>query len=171
MALSDHFETAYPKLHALAERLFRRQPSTSTLQATALVHEVYLRFARLDPDGIKDREHFMAMAATAMHQILTDRARRRNASKRGGGGGQISLAFPRVLGPGTVCDVLLIHDLITRLSELDPRQARVVEMRIFADMTVPEVAKVLSVSVATVEMDWRKARAWMRAELDGVRDR
>ncbi len=170
MAPSNHFETAYPKLHALAERLFRRQPSTSTIQATALVHEVYLRFARLDPAGIKDREHFMAMAATAMHQILTDRARRRKASKRGGGG-QLSLAFPSVLGPGTVFDVLMIHDLITRLSELDPRQARVVEMRIFADMTVQEVANVLGISVATVEMDWRKARAWMRAELDGVSDR
>lgn len=169
MEPSNHFEMAYPKLHALAEKLFRRQPSTSTLQATALVHEVYLRFARLDPAGIKDREHFMAMAATAMHQILTDRARRRKASKRGGDG-QISLSFPKVLGPGSVCDVLVIHDLITRLSEMDPRQARVMEMRIFADMTVPEVARVLGVSVATVEMDWRKARAWMRVELDGFRD-
>lgn len=170
MAPSNHFESAYPKLHALAEKLFRRQPSTSTLQATALVHEVYLRFARLDPASIKDREHFMAMAATAMHQILADRARRRNASKRDSGG-QLSLVFPKVLGPGTVCDVLVIHDLITRLHELDPRQAHVVEMRVFADMTVPEVARVLGVSVTTVEMDWRKARAWMRAELDGVRAR
>lgn len=168
MELSNHFETTYAKLHALAKRHFRRQSSASTLQTTALVHEVYLRFARLDPAGIKDREHFMAMAATAMRQILTDMARRRSASKRGGGSCRITLDHAMVSHPGAACDALVINDLITRLTELDPRQARVVEMRVFADMTVPEVAHVLSVSVATVEKDWRKARAWMRARLDGA---
>lgn len=95
-----HFEATYPKLHAFAEKLFRRQPSTSTLQATALVHEVYLRFARLDPSNIKDHEHFMALAAGAMHQILTDKARRRNAGKRGGGSTPITLSHVMVSPSG-----------------------------------------------------------------------
>ena len=167
--LSENFQAAYDKLHALAEHYFRRQSSASTLQATALVHEVYLRFAELDMDAINDGEHLMAVAATAMRQILVDRARRRKADKRGGGWDRITLD-DNILSPeGATCDVLAVDDMITRLDELCPRQARVVEMRVFSAMTVTEVARALGVSVATVEKDWRMARAWMRVELSRAR--
>ena len=163
--LSENFKAVYDKLHTLAEQHFRRQSSASTLQATALVHEVYLRFAELDMAAINDTEHLMAVAATAMRQILVDRARRRKADKRGGGWDRITLNDSILSPQGAVCDVLAVDDMITRLNELSPRQARVVEMRVFTAMTVPEVAHALGVSVATVEKDWRKARAWMRLEL------
>jgi RNA polymerase sigma-70 factor, ECF subfamily len=164
--VSSHFHTAYPKLHTLAEKLFRRQPSTSTLQANGVGARSVSPFADMDPASIKDREHFMAMAASAMHQILVDNARRRKADKRGGGNAPVTLTDVLVSSRGNACDVLVIHDLISRLVQLDPRLARVVEMRLFADMTLPEIVQVLDVSLATVEKDWRQARAWLRVELD-----
>lgn len=162
-----HFEATYPKLHALAEKFFRRQASTCTLQATALVHEVYLRFAAMEPSDIRGHEHFMALAASAMHQILIDKARRRKATKRNAGSDPITLMPHLVSGQGSPCDVLIVHDLISRLAQMNARQARIVEMRIFADMTVCEIAAALDVSNATVERDWRQARAWMRTRLGG----
>ncbi|MCG8423420.1 MAG: ECF-type sigma factor [Proteobacteria bacterium] len=167
---SDLFEYVYDQLRVLAARHFRDQPTSSTLQPTALVHEVYVRLARHEFAGFNDREHFLAVAATAMRQIVIDRARRRKAAKRGGDYELITLN-ELVPVPGravreVTMDVLEVDELITRLTRLSPRQARVVELRIFAGMTVAEIANTLRVSVATVEKDWRQARAWMRMELD-----
>lgn len=162
---SDLFERIYDKLHALAKRHFARQPASSTLQPTALVHEVYLRLARHDMADINDREHFLALAATAMRQILIDEARRRKAAKRGDEWVRVTLDGVRSPREDAIVDTLVLDDLITRLTALNPRHARVVELRVFAGMTVAEVARVLSVSLSTAEKDWRQARAWLRAEL------
>jgi RNA polymerase sigma-70 factor, ECF subfamily len=166
MNVAHHFDSNYSKLHALAENLFRKQPTNCTLQATALVHEVYLRFADLEARTINGSEHFLAMAATAMRQILVDKARRKRASKRGGNDTPVTLTDELVSPGGAGTDVLVVHDLLTRLARLHERQARIVEMRVFADMTVPEIAVVLDVSIATIEKDWRQARAWIRSRVD-----
>lgn len=163
---STQFERVYEKLHALACRHVRGRGRSPTLQATALVHEVYLRMVRQDAAAFTDREHFLAVAATAMRQILIDRARRRSAAKRGGGWAQISLNGVEAPGrSGAIVDLIVLDDRITRLAALSPRQARVVEMRVFAGMTLDEVASVLAVSTSTVEKDWRQAKAWLRLQL------
>ncbi len=162
---SSLFELVYDKLHTLAASHFRHQSSSSTLQPTALVHEVYVRLARQDPTIFEDREHFLAVAATAMRQILIDRARRRNAAKRGGDWVRVTLEGVMSTSQSAIVDMLVLDSVITRLAELNPRQAQVVELRVFAGMTVAEVASVLAISPSTAEKDWRQARAWMRVEL------
>lgn len=162
---SELFAQVYDRLHALAEKQFRRQPAGATLQPTALIHEVYLRFARVPSMQFEGREHFLAVATTAMRQILVDKARRRNAAKRGGDRNRVTLSDALAVSEDSQLDVLVVDDLITRLSALSPRQARMVEMRVFAGMTVAEVARVLEVSVTTLEKEWRRVRAWMRVEL------
>lgn len=162
---SELFERIYDKLHALATRHFARQPPSATLQPTALVHEVYLRLARYDMTDVNDREHFLALAATAMRQILIDETRRRRAAKRGNDWVHVTLEGVCSPRADSAVDMLVLDDLLTRLGALDPRHARVVELRVFAGMTVAEVARALSVSLSTAEKEWRKARAWLRLEL------
>ena len=153
----------YAELRALAGSYFRGR-SEQTLQPTALVHEVYLRLVRADGTEWKDRAHFMAVAATAMRQILTDRARRRTAGKRGGiGRERVTLANLPAFAPAV--DVVALDDLLGRLAELDARQARLVELRFFGGLTEEEAAETLGVSLRTVQKDWRKAKAWLLAEL------
>lgn len=159
------FEDVYGRLRELAHQRFRRARATSTLQPTALVHEVYVRMAQQDPAAFHDREHLLAVAATAMRQILIDQARRRHASKRGGDWARVTLGDLSSSQPDATVDVLELDRAITRLAELHPRQGRIVELRVFAELTVPEVARVLAVSTATVEKDWRQARAWLRVQL------
>ncbi len=160
-------EGIYHQLRMLAARQFRDQPPTSTLQPTALVHEAYLRLLRCDPALFANHEHFLAVAATAMRQILVDRSRRRRAAKRGGEWARITLdsAQPFLGEDDATVDILTLDNTLNQLAVLNPRQARVVELRVFAGLTVPEVAEVLSVSTATVEKDWRQARAWLRVQL------
>ncbi|GAB4563366.1 MAG: ECF-type sigma factor [Haliangiales bacterium] len=163
----EHFAHVYDKLHALAARHFARANAGATLQPTALVHEVYLRLVRQDPAKYGDREHFLAVAATAMRQIMIDRARRRQAAKRGGDRARVTLRDVAALGDrDAVVDALGLDDLLTQLSDLSPRQAQVVEMRVFGGMTVAEIARVLETSASTVEREWRQARAWMRVQIE-----
>ena len=163
--VGSHFAGVYEQLRALAEHRLRRSRASETLQPTALVHEVYVRMARQDPDAYADREHFLAVAATAMRQVLVDRARRRDADKRGGAWQRVTLDEDAIrAGEGPV-DVLELDRAIGELARMDARKARVVELRVFAGMTVTEIARSLGVSVTTVEGDWRFARAWVRAQL------
>lgn len=179
-------EALYTELRAVAGSLFRGQPAEHTLQPTALVHEAWVRLAAQSDLQVRDRAHFMAIAATAMRHILIDHARSRGAVKRGGavvnetsnGDGTTASAAPvtprqRVsmeVADGLVAwsdpaELLVIDDSLERLARLDERQARVVEMRVFGGMTVAEVAEALDVSDRTVELDWRMARAWLSREL------
>jgi len=154
----------YEELRALAGSRFRGQPSDHTLQPTALVHEAFLRM--IDQSSVQwhSRAHFVAVAATAMRQILTDHARRKRADKRGGG--QQRIGLDGVSGDaGREIDVVALDDALERLAQLDPRRHRVVELRYFGGLSVEDVASLLGVSVTTVEADWRGARAWLSVQL------
>jgi RNA polymerase sigma-70 factor, ECF subfamily len=153
----------YGELRALAASYFRGRPD-QTLQPTALVHEALLRL--LKPGApIKDRSHFFAIAATAMRQILTDRARRRRAQKRGGPERE-RVTLSNIAAFESPIDLVVLDELLTRLAALDERQARLVELRFFAGMTEEEAADTLDVSLRTVQKEWRKAKAWLLAELE-----
>jgi RNA polymerase sigma factor (TIGR02999 family) len=158
------FVCVYEQLRGLARGYLRGRAASHTLQPTALVHEAFLRMVR-QPDGAHDRNHFIAVAATAMRQILVDHARRRAASKRGGGRSPVTLDERAPGAGGDVVDLLALDQVLSRLAALSARQARVVELRCFGGLTVDEVAEVLDISGSLAEKEWRRARAWIRREL------
>ncbi|MFO0840002.1 MAG: sigma-70 family RNA polymerase sigma factor [Phycisphaerae bacterium] len=167
-AFGQAFEIVYDDLRRAAERLLRAERPGHMLQATALVHEAYRRLANREPQ-FSDRAHFLAVAAKAMRKVLIDHARAARRVKRGGGVEGISLDTALLGGkPARSSDVLAVDDALTRLAQIDARAAEVTQMRFFGGMTAREVSAVLSVSVPTVERDWRYARAWLREELGGV---
>lgn len=155
----------YRELRDLADRVFRAQPVGHTLQPTVLVHEVWLRL--VDHDGLpaSGRTHFLNLAAQAMRQILTDHARRRLAAKRGGDWQRVSLGHVTYGSSTRDVDLVDLDRALSALKGVDERQARIVEMRFLAGMTVEETAAALGVSSRTVELDWRMARAWLRQRL------
>ncbi len=158
----------YDELRALAERYMRRERSNHTLQPTALVHEAYLR---LIGTGIafQNRAHFLALAARTMRRVLLDHARRRAATKRGGGVERVTLADVAAADSRTL-DLIAVDAALERLAQIEPRQAQVVELRFFGGLEIEEAAEVLGVSKATVKRDWRFARAWLAGELHGGGD-
>lgn len=157
----------YDELHSLAMRYMRKERSDHTLQPTALVHETYLRLMRQQPGDLNDRAHFFATAATVMRRILVDHARQRASAKRGGGKQKAELQDFLSSTPPRIEQLLILDEALTRLSEWDPRQARLVEMIYFGGLTEEEAAAVLDVSVRTVRRDWQAARAWLQAQLGG----
>ena len=158
------FPLVYAELKAVAARRLAAQRANHTLQATALVHEAYVRL--IDQTGVqwKDRAHFFAVAAKAMRQILTDHARRKLADKRGGDWQRVTLEN---VGAGSAAevDVLTIDELLGQLAEADERKHRIVELRFFAGLSVDEIAEIMGLSKTTVESEWRATRAWLAAEL------
>jgi len=154
----------YDELRALAGSFLSRERPDHTLQCTALVHEAYLRLVGQQVPW-RSRDHFFAVAASAMRRILTDHARAHRAEKRGGGARRIKLEEPLAASQGEEVDLLDVHDALERLTALDPRKARVVELRFFAGLTNEEVAQVLNISRKTVVDDWTVARLWLRREL------
>ncbi|MCP4594786.1 MAG: sigma-70 family RNA polymerase sigma factor [bacterium] len=157
----------YEQLRAMAGSYFRGQPSDHTLQPTALVHEAYLKLVHVPDGNWEDRMHFCAVAATAMRQILHDRARRRRAAKRGGDAKRVPLEQMETPSGGHPVDMVALDDALERLAALDERQARIVELRFFGGLTVEQVAHVLEVSSRTIEKEWRRVRAWLSRELSG----
>ena len=157
------FAQVYDELRRLAHAV--RDGRGTTLHTTALVHEAYLKLAGAEVLAADNRLHFMRIAARAMRQVLINAAERRLAAKRGGG--QVDVTFEEQVQPRAVdADGLLALDAaLTRLAKLDPRQARVVECRYFAGLTIPETADALGVSVPTINREWRMARAWLASEL------
>ena len=153
-------ENIYPELRKLAAiHLSRRAPKAS-LQPTALVNEAWLRLAQ---HPWKSRSHFLAMASTAMRNVLVDYVRSRLAAKRGGEWTRVSIDGGR--GPEgmtfNLAQVLDVHEALQRLTQLDARKARVVEMRFFAGMDFDEIAEALNISVVTAKRDWQFSRAWL----------
>lgn len=161
------FPFVYDELRGIAGKWFARPAPNQTLQPTALVHEAFMHLVDQTQVDWRGRSHFFAVAATAMRQILIQHARRRNAAKRGAGWNRITLSQVAELGSGASFDVLDLDEALTRLARLHERQAKVVELRFFAELKNDEVAEVLGVSPRTVEMDWRTARAWLRSTLMG----
>lgn len=154
----------YEDLRGLAFRAMGRR-DRSTLQPTALVHEAYLRI--LGSDGsYRDRQHFLAVAAMAMRQLVADHARQRRRLKRGGDRRQVTLD-EGAIGAGTDIrvDLIDLDEALDALASIDARQARIVELRFFAGMTVEEAAEVVGVSQRTVKLDWQMARAWLLRRL------
>lgn len=164
-ALDQLYPLVYDDLRRVARGQLAREHPDHTLDTTALVHESYLRLVGDTAIHAESRAHFLSIAARAMRRILVEHARRRQAQKRGGG------AVPEPLTPGLAAvrsrslEILALDDALDRLEALDPRQARVVEYRVFAGMTVEETAGILAVSVATVKRDWTRARAWLNRQL------
>jgi RNA polymerase sigma factor (TIGR02999 family) len=160
------FPVVYSELRRLAHHYLSHERAGHTLQATALVHEVYLRLIPQGEATWEDRGKFIGIAAHVMRQILVEYARSRNRQKRGGEFGRIPLN--ETVAPIDP-DFARWDDLdraLDRLADLDPRQAQVVELRYFGGLTVEEAAQVLGVSAKTVKRDWTVARAWLRRELD-----
>jgi RNA polymerase sigma factor (TIGR02999 family) len=164
-AADELFPLVYDNLRAMAGSFFRDQPSDSTLEPTALVHEAYVKLVRSAGNEWASRAHFMAVAAKAMRQILQDRARLRRAATRGGGWQKVSLSAAAGSSGEALVDVVAIDDALSKLAELDERQYRIVELRFFAGLDVDEVAEVLKVSKSTVEKEWMRIRAWLSREL------
>lgn len=156
----------YDELRRLAAGYLRRERPGQTIQATALVHEAYLRLVAERAHGWQNRTHFLAIAALSMRQILVQRARRRHAAKRGGDPERITLD-DRLLAANdhTSIDILALDEALERLAALDPQQAQIVELRYFGGLTVEEIAETIEVSPATVKRHWTLARAWLKREL------
>jgi len=159
----------YDELRRIAARYMGRERPGQTIQATALVNEAYIRLAAERPRPFANRSHFVAIAALSMRQILVQRARARNAGKRGGGAEKIELD-ESVIGEQSQSntggvDVLALDAALEKLAALDPEQAKIVELRYFGGMTVEEVAESLNISPATVKRHWTVARAWLKKEL------
>ena len=155
----------YDELRRVANRRLRGESPGHSLQATALVHEVYLRLVDLDRMTVTNRAHFFGVAATLMRQILVDHARRQRADKRGGAATIVSLDEVSPAAPTPNMDVLALDEALDALSAIDSRQCRVVELRFFAGLTIDEAAEVLGVSPATVEREWALAKAWLYRHL------
>ena len=172
---SDLMPQVYDELRRLAGNYLRRERPGQTLQATALVHEAFLRLSREKNPPWKNRTHFLAIAALSMRQILVQRARARDAEKRGGGAEKVSLEEPVVEAQAALSrrsaereagvDVLALDAALEKLAALDSQQAKIVELRYFGGMTVEEVAEALDISPATVKRHWTVARAWLHKEL------
>ena len=167
-AMAELVPIVYKELRRLAGHYLRGERIGHTLQPTALVHEVYLRLVGQQQADWQNRAQFMAVAAQLMRRILVDHARQRNAVKRG---------VPIALGleadrqrkaTDGLEEVLAVDEALTRLSQFDPQQCRVVEMRYFGGLAVEEIAEVLGISPRTVDRDWAMAKAWLRAELKGA---
>ena len=170
-ALEELMPLVYNELRRAARRYMNNERPGNTLQPTALVNEVYLRLVNVTEVSWCDRAHFFAVAAEMMRRILVDAARARTAAKRGGRGGRVNHSsafdFDNLPEVSSLRDreLLAIDDALQALAKMDPRKARVIELRFFGGLTVEETAEALNVSPQTVMRDWKLARAWMTREL------
>ena len=169
-ALNRLMPVVYDELRRAAQAYMRRERTSHTLQASALVNEVYLRLVDLTSVRWQDRAHFFAIAASMMRRVLLDAARARAAQKRGGGDVRITFDEDRIDAAASrqAAGLIEIDQAIEALSKMDPRKARVVELRFFGGLSVDETAEVLGVSGQSVKRDWRLARAWLLKELAGA---
>ncbi|HVF72693.1 MAG TPA: sigma-70 family RNA polymerase sigma factor [Chthoniobacterales bacterium] len=157
----------YDELRGLARGYLQRERSDHTLQATALVHEAYLRLVDQKTTTWRNRAHFFGVAAQLMRRILVDHARRHRREKRGGDWDKVE--FDEALAPAVArnLDVIALDDALQDLTKLNAQHARIVELRFFGGLKTDEVAEVLELSQRTVEREWRMARAWLRREIFG----
>jgi RNA polymerase sigma factor (TIGR02999 family) len=158
----------YRELRRAAANFMKGEREGHTLQATALVHEVYLRLIDVQNVQWEGKAHFFAICAQIMRRILVDAARKRSASKHGGGLGRVDLDEAYVLTGRKDMQLIALNDALDELKESDPRKVKIVELRYFGGLSVVETAAVLKVSVETVTRDWRLARGWLLAEIGGV---
>lgn len=168
-AQSELIPLVYNELHRLARYYRKKGGGGDTVQTTALVHEAYLRLLKIDNVDWNDRAHFFAVAAQLMRRILVDMVRAGGALKRGGREQRVDdVVLDQLPAPGTerAAELLAVDEALDRLTEVDPRRARVVELRVFGGLTHEEIAEVLHISQQSVMRDWRLAKAWMLRELN-----
>jgi RNA polymerase sigma factor (TIGR02999 family) len=164
-ALKELLPLIYEQLRRVARQHLRNQRADHTLQTTALIHEAYLRLAGSAGISVRDRSHFVALASRMMRQVLVDHARGRLAVKRQGG---VRVTLSEAADVAEEVDVLGVDEALTRLSELDEQQARIVELRFFGGLSIQETADVLNISESTVKRDWTMARTWLSRELQNL---
>ena len=164
-ALDQLLPMVYSELHGIAARQMRHERADHTLNATALVHEVYLKLMDQNRVSWQNRAHFFAIAARAMRQVLISYARKHNAEKRGGGAPNTLLDGKEIALGERADELLALDEALTRLAGFDERLAQVVEYRFFGGLNIEETAAVLDVSTMTVKRDWNKAKAWLYREL------
>jgi RNA polymerase sigma-70 factor, ECF subfamily len=155
----------YDELRRMADRYMRREREDHTLQATALVHEAYLKLVEQHSVDWKSRAHFFGIAAQVMRRVLIDHARGHIREKRGGGQQIVPLDEALVFSPERSAAFLELDSALDRLAAMDARQAKIVELRFFGGLTVEEVAEILAISPKTVKRDWSVAKAWLHGEL------
>lgn len=165
VAAAELLPLVYDELRILAGDLMEGQRRGHTLQATALVHEAYLRLAHEGAGKWEDRAHFFRVAAIAMRHILVNHARDKARQKRGGTGQRVSLDDAVAVFQENAKDLVLLDDCLTHLASFDLRSARVVELRFFGGLSVADTAEVLSIAERTVEKDWQAARLWLAREM------
>jgi RNA polymerase sigma factor (TIGR02999 family) len=155
----------YSELRRLADHYLRDERAAATLQPTALVHEAYLRLVAQSLPDWESRSHFFGVAAHLMRQILVDQARRRHSAKRGSGSEKVSLEDAISFAPSRGRDIQALDDALNALAEIDPRKAKVIELRFFGGFSIEETAQALNISVATVGREQRMAEAWLHREV------
>ena len=167
---ADHlFPLIYRELRRLAGGYMRGERRNHSLQATALVHEVYLRLVDQDRADWKNRAQFFGVAAQMMRRVLVDHARNRGAAKRRGSKMHVHIAVAVVgAAPEQSEEILTVDTALQRLSEFAPRQSRIIELRYFGGLTIEEAAAALDLSLSTVKREWKIAKAWLQAELEEV---
>lgn len=163
-SLDQLMPVVYEELHAIARRQLRGERSGVTLQTTALLHEAYLRLAASDVPW-EDRRHFFAVAARTMRRVLVDHARARGRVKRGGGVRMVTLDSQLAPAADATVDIAALDEALERLSSLDERKARIVELHYFGGLSYDETAEALAISPATVHRELRLAKAWLFREL------
>lgn len=164
-ALDKLTPLVYGELRRLAHCYMTRERPDHTLQTTALVHEAYIRLVDASRIDWQDRTHFFAIAANLMRRILIDWARSREYRKRGGGTTRVSLDRTPLISPAPETDLVQLNDALEKLEKLDPRKAKVVELRFFGGLNLDETADVLKVSRDTVKRDWTLAKTWLLCEM------
>ncbi len=164
-AASRLMPLVYNELRRLARGYMRRERAEHTLQATALVHEAYLKLVNQRSVNWQGRSHFFGIAAQLMRRILIDHARGHLREKRGGAQQVMALDEALVFSPGQSADLVRLDEALERLAKLDPRQSKIVELRFFGGLSVEESAEFLGISPKTVKRDWSMAKAWLHAEL------
>jgi RNA polymerase sigma factor (TIGR02999 family) len=164
-ALDELLPVVQPELKRLARSFLRREHAGHILQTDALINEAYLRLVDQSRVEWANRAHFFGICARMMRRILVDHARKEKAIKRGGAIPKVTLDEGLAGGPPEDFDILALHEALEHLSELDPRQARVVELRCFAGATVEETGAALGISPATVKREWATAKAWLHREV------
>ena len=165
-ALERLAEQVYPQLRLMARRYMKNERLGNTLQATALVHEVYFRLVDVTKVEWRERAQFFAMVAQMMRRILVNAAKARAAQKRGGMVPKVNIEETAVLSAGPDRSILAVDEALTAFSQLAPRQAKVVELRYFGGLTEEEIVAALNISPRTVRRDWEFAKAWLSRELN-----
>ena len=164
-ALEELTPLVYNKLRQLAARELRRELPGHALQSTELVHEAYLKLVDQNRAQWKDREHFFAVAAQMIRRILVSHARAKNSAKRGGGKTMLTLEEPIAAAESESVDLVALDNALENLLEIDPQQGRIIELRFFAGLSIESTARLLGISSATVNREWRLAKAWLFREL------